>query len=130
VIHKKIARIIGIVLKPVARVAEPEAIAPRVHVRHQPISPDALDAVSKNNLQETHRGFFQVVAARISIETIPALAVHAYDVTGLVQEGVHRRVGSDEYRPPYYSGFGVTPETAGYGCIVRLNDQFEAKTLE
>ena len=129
-IHKKIARVFGIVLKPVARVAEPEAVAPGVHVRHQPISPDTLDVVSKNNLQVTHRGFFQVVAARISIEAIAALAVHAYDVTGLVQEGVHRRICPDEYRPPYYSGFGITPETTGYGCIIGLNDQFETKTLE
>jgi hypothetical protein len=118
VIHKKIARVFGIVLKPVARIAEPEAVAPGIHVRHQPISPDTLDVVSKNKLQVTHRGFFQVVAARISIEAIAALAVHAYDVTGLVQEGMYRRIFPDEHRPPYYSGFGITPETARYGCIV------------
>ncbi len=129
-IHKKIARVFGIVLKPVARVAEPEAIAPGVHVRHQAISPDALDIVCKNKLQVTHCGFFQVVAARISIEAIAPLAIHAYDVTGLVQEGVHRRIRPDKYRPPNYTGFGITPETACYGCIVRLNDQFETKTLE
>ena len=129
-IHKKIARIFCIVLKPVERVAKPEAITPGVHVRHDPISPDTLNVVCQNNLQVTYRGFFQVVAARISIKAIAALAIHADDVTGLVQEGVHRRICPDEYRPPYYSGFGITPETAGYRCIVRLNHQFETKALE
>ena len=125
--HKKIAGILSVLLKPVLRTTETKTVSPGIHIRHQPVSPDALDVVSQQDLQVADRRFFQVIATRIAVETVASLSIHADNMTGLVQKRMHRRISPNEHGPAHYTGFGISPETTCNACPVGLD--YEVKTV-
>lgn len=129
-IHKKFTRILGVLFEPVPRVAEPETVAPGIHIQHQAIPPDPIDMVRQQDLQITYGRFLQVIATGVAIETISSLPIHANDVTGLMQERVHRRIRPHVDRTLHHPGFRVTPEAAPDAFAGGLHDEPEAITLE
>lgn len=83
---KEISRILGIGFEPVASPAKAKTVTPAIHIGHDACAADALDVVRKQDLQETHGGFLQIVTAGIPVEAGATLTIHANDVAGLVQE--------------------------------------------
>jgi hypothetical protein len=54
-------------------------------------------------------GFFEIVPACVPSQLLAALLVHAYHVTGFVQQRVKRSVSAYENRVPDYAGFRFAP---------------------
>ncbi len=61
-------RIIGVFFKPRPARAQPEAIAPVIHVAEHAFTPQAIDLVGKQYLQVTNGVFLGFIAAGIGIE--------------------------------------------------------------
>src|SRR5262249_14594563 len=106
-------RIAGIRLEPGARAAEPEAVAPRVHVLHEARAAPPREFTPPEYLQVAHRRLLVVVAARIAVQLRAALRGHADEVACLVQHRVHRRVGARVDLIALQSGLALPPVGAG-----------------
>ena len=84
-IHKKLCRILGIALEPVARISEAKTVAPGIHIQHKPVSPDPVNVIGQDKLQITNSGFLQIIATGIAIKAHTSILGHANNVTGFVK---------------------------------------------
>ncbi len=59
---------------------------------HESLAPDAGDLVGQQDLQIADCVLLRIVAARVAVQPRSALGRHADVVTGLVEDGMDRRV--------------------------------------
>ena len=85
-VNQPLTCILSVSLEPGRRIAQTKAITPGIHVAHQALTPDASYLVSQNELQVADRRFFEDIATGIRLQLPAALARHADDVAGFVQQ--------------------------------------------
>ena len=60
--------------------------------------------IGEQNLQIADSRLFRVIATRVAIQSGASFACHANQVTGLMQQRVHRRVTANEHGRPNQPG--------------------------
>ena len=112
------ACIVRVAVEPARRAAAAETVSPGVHVLHQARPADTCKLIGEEDLQETDRGFLEVVTACVAIEAGAPLIAHANDVTGLVQYRMQRRVSTTKYLPADNPRLRLSPEAATNRFVV------------
>ena len=80
--------------KPGARATQTKAVAPAIHIGEQATTGVAWNGVRQQALQIADSGFLQIRAAAIGMQCRPPFRRHAQQVTGGMQDGVHRGVAA------------------------------------
>lgn len=112
--------------EPRGGIPEAKAVAPRIHVLQQPLATHALKITCENDLHVTHRRLFEVIAACVPIEMAAPFLRHAERMTGLVQQGMYRRVLAHIDRVADEARLAVAPETTCDWFLGSLQVQREA----
>jgi hypothetical protein len=120
----------GIALEPGPGRAEPEGVTPGVHVGHDLLAADAGQGVAEQDLQITRRIFLGLRIRGIRVNPCASLRLGNDQMTGLVQQRMHRRVGACVDGFADDAGFRLAPVTAGNRCAVGDADQHQAVTRE
>ena len=129
-ICKKLLSVLSIFFEPRAGTSETKAVAPFIHVPHDPFAADTVDIVGQQDLQIADGRFFQVIASRVLIQTLAALVIHANHMTGFMQKRMHRGVGADVHAVSDDARLGIAPEAACDQFLVALYDQLETKSCQ
>ena len=90
--NQPVARILGVLGEPGRGAAQPEAVAPLVHVAAHALPADVRQRLRQHDLQVAHGALLRIVAARIRIQSGAPLRRHADEMRALVQHRVQRRI--------------------------------------
>ncbi len=110
-------RILRVLLEPGPAGAEPEAVAPGIHIGELPLAPDAWQRVGQQQLQIADRALLGIIAAGVAIETGATLRAHADVVRGFVQDRMQRRVQAREQRVAAQARLALAPVGAVDGGL-------------
>lgn len=84
--------VLRVPLEPQSASAQAEAVPPGVHVTKHPRSSEAGDVIRQQYLEVADRVLLGIVAPRVPVEPFTTIDAHANAVTGLVEDGVRRRI--------------------------------------
>src|SRR5690349_9522415 len=102
----------GIRLEPGTRAAQPEGVAPGIHVGQHAVATQR-EFVGQQNLQVADGALLVVIAAGVAVEARTARGAHADVMAELVQQRMQRRVGADEEFVAAQPRLALAPVGAG-----------------
>jgi hypothetical protein len=121
------ARILGIAFEPGPRRAQAKRVAPGIHIGHDALAADARQGIAKDDLQIAGGIFLGLGIGGIGVDLHTPLQWRDDQMTGFVQERMHRRIATRVDVRTDHAGFGRTPVAAGYRCTI--GDLHQSQTV-